>query len=85
MVDPDAVDEDGDEGTSQKKDVDPVLQYPLVPDNVPLFVYLIVKFLNEFCDSARFIQGVSELQLLGFIKPTQRKTDHVQRLTWGLC
>jgi origin recognition complex subunit 3 len=35
--------------------------------------------------SARFIQAVSELQLLGFIKPTQRKTDHVQRLTWGLC
>lgn len=34
---------------------------------------------------AQFIQGVSELQLLGFIKPTQRKTDHVQRLTWGAC
>lgn len=34
---------------------------------------------------ARFIQAVSELQLLGFIKPTQKKTDHVQRLTWGAC
>ena len=32
---------------------------------------------------ARFIQAVSELQLLGFIKPMQRKTDHVERLTWG--
>lgn len=34
---------------------------------------------------ARFIQAVSELQFLGFIKPTLRKTDHVQRLTWGAC
>ncbi|XP_063599512.1 origin recognition complex subunit 3-like [Penaeus indicus] len=34
---------------------------------------------------ARFVQGVSELQFLGFIKPTRRKTDHVARLTWGGC
>jgi len=34
---------------------------------------------------ARFIRGVSELQYLGFIKGTKRKTDHVQRLTWGGC
>ncbi|KAK7492009.1 hypothetical protein BaRGS_00016673 [Batillaria attramentaria] len=34
---------------------------------------------------ARFIQAVSELQFLGFIKPTKRKTDHVARLTWGGC
>ena len=34
---------------------------------------------------ARFIQAVSELQFLGFIKPTKRKTDHVARLTWGTC
>ncbi|KAG0093222.1 Origin recognition complex subunit 3 [Podila epicladia] len=32
---------------------------------------------------ARFISGVAELQFMGFIKPTNRKTDHVQRLTWG--
>lgn len=31
---------------------------------------------------ARFIRAVSELQFLGFIKATQRKTDHVTRLTW---
>ncbi|KAK6987281.1 origin recognition complex subunit 3 [Biomphalaria glabrata] len=31
---------------------------------------------------ARFIRAVSELQFLGFIKGTQRKTDHVTRLTW---
>ncbi|KAF9207972.1 Origin recognition complex subunit 3 [Podila verticillata] len=31
---------------------------------------------------ARFISGVAELQFMGFIKPTNRKTDHVQRLTW---
>ncbi|KAI9224578.1 hypothetical protein BC828DRAFT_373033 [Blastocladiella britannica] len=34
-------------------------------------------------DFVRFIRGVNELQLLGFVKPTTRKTDHVQRLTWG--
>ncbi|XP_068686257.1 origin recognition complex subunit 3-like isoform X1 [Montipora foliosa] len=34
---------------------------------------------------ARFIQAVSELQFLGFIKATRQKTDHVQRLTWGAC
>jgi len=32
---------------------------------------------------ARFIRAVSELQLLGFIRPSKRKTDHVQRLTWS--
>ncbi|XP_059501264.1 origin recognition complex subunit 3 isoform X2 [Stegostoma tigrinum] len=32
---------------------------------------------------ARFIRAVSELEFLGFIKPTKRKTDHVTRLTWG--
>eukprot|EP00111_Clytia_hemisphaerica_P008749 TCONS_00025585-protein len=34
---------------------------------------------------ARFIRAVSELQFLGFIKSTKRKTDHVARLTWGSC
>ncbi|KAJ1925153.1 Origin recognition complex subunit 3 [Tieghemiomyces parasiticus] len=32
---------------------------------------------------ARFVRGISDLQFLGFIKPTMRKTDHVIRLTWG--
>ena len=32
---------------------------------------------------ARFIQGVMELQYLGFVKRSGRKTDHVSRLTWG--
>ncbi|XP_032876738.1 origin recognition complex subunit 3 isoform X3 [Amblyraja radiata] len=32
---------------------------------------------------ARFIRAVSELEFLGFIKSTKRKTDHVARLTWG--
>jgi len=31
----------------------------------------------------RFLHSVSEMQMLGLIKPTKRKTDHVQRLTWG--
>uniref|UniRef100_A0A4W3ITI3 Origin recognition complex subunit 3 n=1 Tax=Callorhinchus milii TaxID=7868 RepID=A0A4W3ITI3_CALMI len=34
---------------------------------------------------ARFIRAVSELEFLGFVKPTKRKTDHVARLTWGGC
>ncbi|XP_053143267.1 origin recognition complex subunit 3 isoform X2 [Hemicordylus capensis] len=34
---------------------------------------------------ARFIRAVSELEFLGFIKPTKQKTDHVARLTWGNC
>ncbi|XP_043231579.1 origin recognition complex subunit 3-like [Amphibalanus amphitrite] len=34
---------------------------------------------------ARFAHCVAELQFLGFIKSTQRKTDHVARLTWGSC
>ncbi|RUP49553.1 hypothetical protein BC936DRAFT_142251 [Jimgerdemannia flammicorona] len=33
-------------------------------------------------DRARFIRSVAELQFLGFVKPTNRKTDHVVRLTW---
>ncbi|KAH6588634.1 hypothetical protein BASA50_010595 [Batrachochytrium salamandrivorans] len=31
----------------------------------------------------RFVKAVADLQHLGFIKPTARKTDHVVRLTWG--
>ncbi|KAJ2348616.1 Origin recognition complex subunit 3 [Coemansia sp. RSA 2671] len=33
---------------------------------------------------ARFMRAVEEMRLLGFIKSTQRKTDHVIRLTWGM-
>ncbi|XP_078486467.1 origin recognition complex subunit 3 [Ciona intestinalis] len=50
--------------------------------------HTIVHSTEETCSEideitqARFIRAVSELQLLGFIKPTKRKTDHVQRLTW---
>lgn len=32
---------------------------------------------------ARFTQAIAELEHLGFIKSSKRKTDHVQRLTWG--
>ncbi|KAL2098778.1 hypothetical protein ACEWY4_005258 [Coilia grayii] len=34
---------------------------------------------------ARFIQAVSELEFLGFVKATKQKADHVARLTWGGC
>jgi hypothetical protein len=33
---------------------------------------------------ASFSQAVAELQLLGFVRPTRRKTDHMQRQAWGL-
>ncbi|TPX61349.1 hypothetical protein PhCBS80983_g01183 [Powellomyces hirtus] len=32
---------------------------------------------------ARFVKAIAELQYMGFIKSTTRKTDHVMRLTWG--
>lgn len=31
---------------------------------------------------ARFMRSISEFQILGLLKPTQRKPDHVLRLTW---
>ncbi|XP_063224951.1 origin recognition complex subunit 3 [Bacillus rossius redtenbacheri] len=34
---------------------------------------------------ARFTQAVSELQFLGFVKASKKKTDHVIRTTWGAC
>lgn len=34
---------------------------------------------------AQFFRSVAELQLLGLVKSTQRKTDHVARMTWGSC
>lgn len=36
-------------------------------------------------EHARFIQAVSEMEFLGFVKSTKQKTDHVARLTWGGC
>ncbi|XP_054840607.1 origin recognition complex subunit 3 isoform X2 [Eublepharis macularius] len=44
-----------------------------------------VKDQMEEIIHARFIRAVSELEFLGFIKPTKQKTDHVARLTWGSC
>uniref|UniRef100_A0A069DVU5 Origin recognition complex subunit 3 n=1 Tax=Panstrongylus megistus TaxID=65343 RepID=A0A069DVU5_9HEMI len=32
---------------------------------------------------ARFTQAVAELEFLGFIKSSKRKTDHMEKLTWG--
>ena len=36
----------------------------------------------ELRQQARFTQSVSSLQFLGFVRPSKRKTDHMQRLTW---
>ena len=33
---------------------------------------------------ARFIAALAELQFLGYIKSTQRKSDHVTRMTFEL-
>jgi origin recognition complex subunit 3 len=30
----------------------------------------------------RFYQGLAELKMLGFVKPSKRKTDHVARVKW---
>ncbi|ORX50312.1 hypothetical protein BCR36DRAFT_352357 [Piromyces finnis] len=38
---------------------------------------------NEKEIQARFIRAISELQYFGFIKSTNRKVDHVVKLTWG--
>ncbi|XP_055939429.1 origin recognition complex subunit 3-like isoform X2 [Argiope bruennichi] len=38
---------------------------------------------NDSDLNVRFLLTVSELQMLGFIKPTKRKTDHVARTTFG--
>ncbi|XP_057199376.1 origin recognition complex subunit 3 isoform X2 [Triplophysa rosa] len=39
----------------------------------------------ENLKNACFIQAVSEMEFLGFVKSTKQKTDHVARLTWGGC
>ena len=39
---------------------------------------------SEPVRQARFIRCVAQLQLLGFVQSTKRKTDHVARLTWGV-
>ena len=84
VVDPEAAEKltNQEGGRGSKEDIDPTLQYPL--HKTAMFVVSVFYFFNQW-SSARFIQAVSELQLLGFVKPTQRKTDHVQRLTWGAC
>jgi len=34
---------------------------------------------------ALFFRSITELQFMGFIKPTNRKVDHVVKLTTGSC
>jgi len=47
--------------------------------------------LKELKDSKRklmqalFFRSITELQFMGFIKPTSRKVDHVVKLTNGSC
>ncbi|XP_075551941.1 origin recognition complex subunit 3 isoform X1 [Dermacentor variabilis] len=40
---------------------------------------------EEKITEAQFFRSIAELQFLGLVKPTLRKTDHVQRMTWGFC
>ena len=49
------------------------------------FDHLLLSSLTGDAYRARFMRAISELQFLGFIKATKRKTDHVERLTWDLC
>jgi len=51
--------------------------------------YLSVKEDETDMDSkleleARFLQSANDLQFMGLLKPTQRKTDHVQKCTWAI-
>uniref|UniRef100_A0A8C8I4P4 Origin recognition complex subunit 3 n=1 Tax=Oncorhynchus tshawytscha TaxID=74940 RepID=A0A8C8I4P4_ONCTS len=57
------------------------------PSEICLGTSIVTCFhkLNRNMCIARFIQAVSELEFLGFIKSTKQKTDHVSRLTWGGC
>ncbi|XP_077487666.1 origin recognition complex subunit 3 [Amblyomma americanum] len=40
---------------------------------------------EEKIAEAQFFRSIAELQFMGLVKPTQRKVDHVQRMTWGFC
>lgn len=75
IVDPTEVDDE------EKRIVNPELQYPFCVFTVS-FNVLKHFFLNDF-HRARFTQAIAELEFLGFIKSSKRKTDHVSRLTWG--
>lgn len=44
--------------------------------------WLNLSFFFHFICRARFVRVVAELQFLGYIKSSKRKTDHVARLTW---
>lgn len=72
IVDPTEVDDE------EKRVVDPQLQYPFI------LILATVLMSSLMClYRARFTQAIAELELLGFIKSSKRKTDHVSRLTWG--
>ncbi|RKO89059.1 origin recognition complex subunit 3 N-terminus-domain-containing protein, partial [Blyttiomyces helicus] len=54
---------------------------PVIED--PTYVILNShRIFSPYC-RARFVNAVAEMQFLGLIQPTARKTDHVMRLTWG--
>lgn len=71
--------EEDDLSDKSKKVVDPHVQYPYFFCFLPLLLRW--SFLNR-AFRARFTQAVAELEYLGFIKSSKRKTDHVIRLTW---
>lgn len=63
-----------------ERTVDPKLQYPL---NSKRFCHIVLDSFLNCRFRARFTRGVAELEFLGFIKSSKKKTDHVLRLTWG--
>lgn len=81
IVDPD--DSNEEEG---KRVVKPELQYPFLVTSHLIYSIKTIVPRYEFSlniSRARFTQGVADLEYLGFIKSSKRKTDFVVRLTWG--
>lgn len=73
IVDPAEVEDE------EKRVVSPELQYPFSAFHYKFYVCFALTLFKR----ARFTQAIAELEFLGFIKSSKRKTDHVNRLTWG--
>lgn len=66
-----------DDDDEQNDVINPKIQYVLY-----YIIFIYITYLMFFYKRARFTRAVAELQFLGFIKSSKRKTDHVTRLTW---
>lgn len=76
IVDPDNADEN---------EIPAVIQWVLHMPYWPIGFWTFLKKISSFNSlhfRARFTRARDELQFLGFIKSSKRKTDHVTRTTW---